>query len=172
MRLFFLIALFTTVRLAHAQQLPVNEDGKIEFTDVVQVDSANEQTLFSRARIFVARSFSAANDVTVVEDANTFTLIAKGLLPRNYTSRLNRDFGGQVRFRLIIQCRPGRYRYVMTDFVHRDVIKRDYSGGALERETPECGRLAISRKAWKDIKKRYGSARAAHRCIITGGDAR
>lgn len=151
--LLFILLLFPAFAFAQdAPKLPLNKSGIIEYTEVVQVDSVDAKMLYSRARLFVANAFNSATDVTKLEDENTATVVTKGFLPRNYTYPLNRDFGGAVSFSFTIQCKDGRYKYMVTDFVHHDRLKPGYSGGALERDKPACGGLHMNRKMWTQIK--------------------
>ncbi|MDR6565447.1 DUF4468 domain-containing protein [Chitinophaga ginsengisegetis] len=142
--------------LLKAQEVPfpINENGSIEYTEVVQVDSVSEQQLYSRARLFVANAFKSATDVTQLEDAATFTLVTKGNLPRFYSNPFNKTQGGYVSFKFTVQCRPGRYKYSVTDLIHKQsaVSTIHDSGGVLTNEVPDCGRLNLPLKSWKRIK--------------------
>lgn len=133
-------------------KLPTNERGEIEFTEVISVDSAGSSTLYSRARLFVANAFNSSTDVTKLEDASTGTIVTKGLLPRNYINPFNKGQGGHVSFKLTIQCKDGRYRYSVTDFVHQDRLHSSFTGGPLENERPQCGTFNMPRKSWEKIK--------------------
>ena len=43
--------------------LPITEDGRIEYTDVVKVDSTSKEELYSRAREWFVDSFKSSDDV-------------------------------------------------------------------------------------------------------------
>lgn len=66
---------------------------------------------------------------------------------------IDKSFGGNVRFKFVIQCKDGRYKYAINELVHEDrQYKVDYSGGNLENEKPECGTLLMAKGGWKKIK--------------------
>ncbi len=136
----------------HSQEVvfPRNAEGRIEFTEVVSVDSASPSALYSRSKLFVAHAFNSAPDVTKLDDPATSTLITKGLLPRNYTNPFNRAHGGNVQFTLTIQCKDGRYKYTLTDLVHIDNVS--VGGGPLENDSP-TSKMYITKKAWAKIKQ-------------------
>lgn len=133
-------------------KLPINKEGIVEYSEVVTTDSVNAGTLYSRARLFVANAFNSASDVTKLEDGNTTTIVTKALMPRNFINPLNKSHGGRVAFKFTIQCKDGRYRYSVTDFVHEDRINSSFTGGALENDKPACGGLYMPRKSWEKIK--------------------
>jgi hypothetical protein len=140
---------------AQVVSFPKNENGNIEYTEVVSVDSASEQQLFSRARLFVANSFTSATDVTKLEDASTFTIITKGNLPRYYSNSFNRTQGGYVSFKFTVQCRAGRYKYSVNDLIHRSfpTCNINDAGGELTNDIPKCGRLNLPMKHWNRVKE-------------------
>lgn len=138
---------------AISQELPKDKNGEIEYSQIIQVDSASDQTLFSRAKLFCAQYFNSSTDVIKLEDSKTFTIVAKGLLNRNYTNPFNKSFGGNVKFTLTIQAKSGKYRYSINDLYHSDPHPNgDYSGGSLLLEKPACGTLFMTKKAWQKIK--------------------
>jgi hypothetical protein len=140
--------------LSFAQDLPKNSEGKIEYTAVVQIDTAKAATLFSNAKLFIADAFKSAKDVTQLDDANAKTVMAKGLMPVSVKSLGSNWDYGYVRFQLTIQCKDGRYKYSFTDFVHEDKPgQRHADGGPLENEKPGCGTMQLSKKYWENIKK-------------------
>lgn len=134
-------------------QLPTNERGEVEYSEVVTVDSVDQKTLFNRSKLFVANAFVSVKDVTNLDDSETFTVITKGDIPWYYTNGLGSTPGGAVRFKFTIQCKDGRYKYSVSNFVHTDVRRNgNYSGGAFENEKASCGGLLMPKKTWNKIK--------------------
>lgn len=153
--LLFVLLITASVPLkAQEISFPKNESGNIEYTEVIALDSASGQQLYSRARLFVANAFKSATDVTQLEDPTTFTLITKGNLPRFYSNPFNKTQGGYVSFKFTVQCRAGRYKYSVTDLIHKQsaVSTIHDSGGSLTNEIPDCGRLNLPLKSWKRLK--------------------
>jgi hypothetical protein len=149
-----LLILMPITTMAQNYPFPKNADGAIDYTEVVPVDSATEQQLYSRAKRFVANAFSSATDVTKLEDPATFTIVTKGNLPRFYSNPFNKTQGGYVAFKFTIQCRAGRYRYSVTDLIHRQSATSTIhdSGGLLTNDIPDCGRVNMPLKIWNRLK--------------------
>ncbi|SKD10116.1 protein of unknown function [Chitinophaga ginsengisegetis] len=152
--IFVLLAAASLSVKAQEITFPKNDAGNIEYTNVIAVDSASEQQLYSRARLFVANAFKSATDVTQLEDPTTFTVVTKGNLPRFYSNPFNKTQGGFVAFKFTVQCREGRYKYSVTDLIHKQSANSTIhdSGGLLTNEVPDCGRLNLPLKSWKRLK--------------------
>jgi hypothetical protein len=131
--------------LAQTNDLPKDESGKIVFTEVVKVDSADANQLFSRAQVAISSLFKSAKDVIQVKDEASKQIVAKGLL----------EAYGFVKFETTIQCKDGRYKYTITNLEHTNDprYKYSYAGGALENEKPVCGTFFINKHAWDKIKE-------------------
>jgi len=154
--LFILVILSPNLYAQESTRLPVNQSGMVEFTKVITVDSVTGKELYSRARLFVANSFRDSKEVTQLEDAESLTLVTKGLFPRLYTWPMNKNIGGNVRFKFTIQCKDGRFRYSVSDLVHEDTYTAmgfNYSGGPLGLEKAECGKC-MTKKTWDGIKSK------------------
>lgn len=143
-----LIACFLLDSTLCFSQMPVNADGKVEFTEVVTVDSASAQTLYSRAKLFVTNAFVSGKDVTQMNDDAAFTTVVKGSTKPSLGLGATRE--GLVTFKMTIQCKDGRYKYSLTDFLHEGA---QYSGGALENEKPDCGTFFLPKSSWNKLKK-------------------
>lgn len=134
-------------------QLPTNERGEVEYSEIVSVDSVSQKALFSRSKLFVANAFVSAKDVTSLDDLETSTVITKGNIPWYYTNGFGSTPGGTVSFKFTIQCKEGRYRYSVSNFVHTDMRRNgDYSGGAFENEKAACGSFLMPKRTWNKVK--------------------
>lgn len=128
--------------------IPVNAAGKIEYTEVIQVDSAAAGQLFSNAKQYFATAFVSAKDVTQLADPDAKTIVVKYMIPVSWKS-----FGitqsGFVRPVLTIQMKDGKYRYSFTDLLW------DYQAGTMGRhytEPLESKPGAVNAKQWENIK--------------------
>ncbi len=129
--------LFMTLATYTAAQVPdVPRDsitGKIIYTDVVRVDSANADQLYTNAKVWVVESFKSAKEVVQMDDKAAHIIICKGT-SRHYIKGV---FGeameaGWLNFKIRIDCKDARYKYIITDFViegaHGTVPVEEYSG--------------------------------------------
>jgi hypothetical protein len=144
--LFFLIAALISVSSFSQTELPKDEAGKVTFSDVVTVDSASASQLYSRAQLSIASLFKSAKDVIQLKDDAAKQIVAKGIF-ENY---------GYMRFSITLQCKDGRYKYILTDFVHESDPRYKYStsGGNIENEKPAAGTFLFSMAAWRKVKEK------------------
>lgn len=102
-RTLFLLAVLPLQLFCQTDTLPKNADGKYEYTGVVNVDSASADKLYSNAKLFIADNFKSGKDVTQLNDDYSKTVIGRGI-------------EHSVKFKITIQCKEGKYRYVVEDF--------------------------------------------------------
>jgi hypothetical protein len=59
-------------------ELPKDDNGNLNFHEVVQVDSASKEQLYLRAKVFFANAFNSAKDVIQMDDREAGIIIGKG----------------------------------------------------------------------------------------------
>lgn len=141
---------------AHSQTQMDIDTLTFNFSEVVNSDTLDAKTLYSNAKLFVAQAFVSAKNVTQLEDENTHTIVAKGLLVLplkdlpfsfSYMKEL------VTSFTLQIQTKDGKYKYALTDFVVKD--NEVYDGYNLSlpytKQKGEMGEKA-HKKLWDDLK--------------------
>lgn len=138
--------LFFCAQLSLAQDLPVDEKTqKITFSDVIEVDGLNAQAIFDKATIWGANSGFQLK----AKDAGV-KLQWSGSLGVKYPSVQRGGFeNGTVEFSVVVYCKDGRYKYVITDFKH---TARHASCGNLESEKSECTKYQLVPSSWTKIK--------------------
>lgn len=94
--------------------LPVDESGKINFTEVVQVDGTDKAELYTRARAWFATTFNSANNVLEMDDKEAGVLIGNA-----YRDITIMSLGIPVRvkfwYNVKVYQKDGRYKYDITD---------------------------------------------------------
>jgi len=107
-----LLPLFT---FSQDKQLPVNGEGKISYTDVVQVDSTEASALFGKARLFITKAYINGKMVTDLTDIENKTVVTRGWVPVTL-----RFWGIAFPYKLwslmIVQCKDNRYKYSFEQF--------------------------------------------------------
>jgi hypothetical protein len=131
----FLLLLFLLPGKIFCQtDIPKNADGNYEYTGVVNVDSASADKLYSNAKLFIVDAFKSGKDVTQMNDDVAKTVAGKGDF-KIYYKGLSGGIDAYVYFKIIIQCKDGRYKYTINHF--------EYTSG---------GRSAISLEDDKNMK--------------------
>lgn len=154
----FLLLFFLIPAIAFSQkEIPIfktDETGAIHIEEVITVDSISSKSLYSRVQFAIGKLFVSAKDVTQLKDDNNFQVIVKGTVPVKFNSLLGAQDAGVVSFMLTVQCKEGRYRYILQDFIHSSPGQKNGlgSGGDLNLEKPACGYWGMRKQVWHDIK--------------------
>lgn len=92
---------------------------KVIYSEVIKVDSATTDALYSRAKIAVNTIFKSGKDATQIQDEQAKQIIVKGNIEPVINDGLMLRSFGHIWFSLTIQCKDGRYKYSITDFDHK-----------------------------------------------------
>src|ERR1700761_4056187 len=116
-KLFLIIICLFIARIASAQKglLSYNEQNKYIYYQVVEQPGLNKDTLQARALYFLKTSYPL-NKIEKAETSGNFTGSGKFLI----TSSLSmvKHIYGEVNYTYFIECKEGKYRYWLTDFVY------------------------------------------------------
>lgn len=133
MKTTFVILLFCTPGLS--QTFFPTVDSKINFTEVVYIDSTTQKELFIRAKMWAATTFRSANSAVQMIDSEAGLLICKGAFAIYHKQMGAVYSGGFVRFTMRVEVKDNRYRYSVTDFFHDPAASRVIAMGSLEDMT-------------------------------------
>ena len=145
------IILFSTIS--------VSGQDKLNFTEVIAVDSTSRDQLYDRAKTWFVITFISANDVLQMDDAEDGQIIAQAIM--NYNSTLfnsGQQTNGIIRYSVKIFLKEGRYKYEITDFIHDphgNIYGQEVCMGLITTaDTPPEGRGSNKwrTKVWNDIK--------------------
>lgn len=94
------------------------KDGKVIYTDVVQVDSTKKEKIYSQTKLWIADHFKSTKAVIDLDDKEGYTIVAKF-----YFEQLHEYRGGSepcnVWQTLSITAKDGRFKYTLSDFYLR-----------------------------------------------------
>ncbi len=109
----FCILLLVISSLAYAQPLPLDEQGKVSFYEVVKADSLKADLLYSNAK-----NWLQGRGYTLTEtDSVGGRLVATNGFPVYDKGYVTKKMHGKVGYQLSIEVKEGKYRYQFTDFV-------------------------------------------------------
>jgi len=144
-----ILAIFLPVAVS-AQKINV-DTLSWDYTGVVQVDSASENVLKSRTKLFVAESFKSGKEVMQLDDPGV--LVIKGnIAPIVKVPLLGKIEYGYVHFTAKIQVKDGKYKYTLSEFNHEAHEPNMGSGGKLANKRPACGTFLMTEGQWRQIK--------------------
>lgn len=138
---------------------PLDANGKIIYTEVIEMPNIAKDALYSRAYEWFAKTFNSAQNVIQMQDKEAGKIIGKGIFDdMNSPGPLGMaGVKGYMKFTISIYLKDGKYKYEITDFVHEGIWTGEpygdpSNGGALENEKPDCGRSVISLGKWEKVK--------------------
>jgi len=115
------------------------------YSGVYQVDTNSAQQLYSKGLQWY---FSVFQTRPEFQDPENFTFTS------HPTFRV--ITGGIVKYKLTIQFKDGRYKYIATDFIH---YYKTCSPSPLETDKPSCSTSwgnFNSKKKWDDVREQAG----------------
>ena len=129
-------------------ELPLT-DGKVNYSEVVETSKKSKEQLYKNAKAWYEENFKAANTI-LKDDKAAGEIAAKGLV-KLYKTGGKKDIGS-IHYVVSVSVKEGKYKYSITDLVHKDATSTNASGGKLENEEPRCGTKNLSMKAWEEVK--------------------
>ena len=124
----------------------------LKFSDVIIVENVSQKELFSRAKVWLAKTFKSSKDVIQTTDAETGVIVGKAIYffkPKSFMG--SEAVKGNIAYTISIYCKDGKYKYVVEDFIHENF-------GLLT--TAEEGNFTMTltskgyrKKVWEDMKE-------------------
>jgi hypothetical protein len=122
-KIMFTISAMVVLTLSSFSQtnvFPIDANGEIVYSGIVNVDSINSKELYVRAHTWFANTFKSAQSVIQLDDKDAGKIIGKGFIqvvtPFKAGIEGTIGFVGNVYFTLDIQTKDGKYKYVLSNF--------------------------------------------------------
>jgi hypothetical protein len=152
-----MILVLVGINVGCAQNMPPkNEDGRVEYSAVVYMDSSvTKDAIYSAARAWFVDNFKDAKEVLQVQDKEAGELVGKG-----YINIPSNRFGyiaigvGIVWFNVTLYAKEGRYKYIISEFVHEGGLPQIRDCGSLDDEEPD----RCSRSIFLEVKEKTDAA--------------
>lgn len=110
-------------------KLPVNTEGKIAYEEIVSADSTlTAGVLYGKAISWFSDTFKSPKDAIRQQSPTTHHITANGLTNTNWTNIFNGDLKGKLSFKITLDFKDGRYKYLITDLVYVDNKYNSYPG--------------------------------------------
>ena len=109
-------------------QFNLNAQNKIEFSEVIEVEGANKDALYSKGLIWFAETFNDSRAVIEAKDREAGMIIGNGFFEYTAPAGLKyTDVHGHIEFTVKVMFKDGRTKIDLTSFTH----KPNYSGYSL-----------------------------------------
>jgi hypothetical protein len=112
------LKIYTSKHPGFVKNVPITEDGKLVFTEVVQVEGVSAKDFYVRAKNFYTDIFKSAQDVIQLDDKEAGVVVGKAWTPLIIQTGLG---GVETRmwYTLKIACKDGRYKYEIYDVYYQ-----------------------------------------------------
>lgn len=151
MKYFILLLIFTSV--VHFTKGQTNA---FVVEEVVHIDTiTSAEVLYERTKMWFAETFVNSESVIQIDNEEEGTIVGKASFrykPKVFQS--SETIRGWVRYTISVYCRKGRYKFVISDFIH-DGKSTDFDLITIDEECPYKIGLAgqnWKNKVWNDIK--------------------
>jgi hypothetical protein len=132
----------------YREYFPLNEKREIQYTGVITVPNTDAQTLYSRAKLFIAETYKNAKEVSQLTDDVSKTLIAKPVVSTMTTGFWTGGLSVYVKYNFKLECKDGKFRYTIESLVWQYIDKR----AVLVSNLFEVSRPAIAnKKMWIQV---------------------
>jgi hypothetical protein len=147
----FLISVFT--------QLQANP---LKFEEVVSIPDVSAKEIYDLAQMWFAETFVSAENVLQLQDNESKMLIGRGVFQYKKAGMMTTtSVNGYISFLIKIFVKEGRYKYVITDFIHSGTNTNYYKAADFGLITTEnkCpvnvsgNPKGVCQKNWDKMKK-------------------
>lgn len=143
-----LIMLYSFLVVSAQNELPIDENtGKVTFMEVVEAEGLTAKQVFD-----ITKDWAMKKGFAVIEETDGAKLKFNAFVKVYYPApKSGPTEEGNVKFTFFVGCKDGKFRYILTDYVHTGK-KRGTDGGKLESSKPACGNISMSSRGWVTIK--------------------
>jgi hypothetical protein len=154
----FLTALMLTGVFTNGQTAsPKTEDEPVKrtktetkFTEVVGTDSVSADELLKRAMKWIkaeSNTYKKSGGSTAGSKAECE--VAFPVKPKELNPQV--DYTGKIVMKVVIECKPSKYRYTISDIRHVSKSGRT-DGGNIDNIYPDCGSQTMNDIVWKKLR--------------------
>lgn len=132
-------------------ELPINDKtGKVTFLEVISADGLSAKQLYK-----IMKDYATEKGFSSVEDVDGAKLVYNATAIVYYPSAQGggKTDKGIVHYTYSGFFKDGKYRVILTDFVHEGEGKLP-DGGKLEAVTAECGKIKMTARGWVTVKNK------------------
>jgi len=148
----FILSICCITATAQDRLFPINEIGKYEFSEVVELSGLDKEKLFINGQKFMKKvKVLNSKKKFYSEEKENYTLKNRGSFYVYRLGSVKKGIGGAVEYDLKLEIKDGKYRYILTNYIFNEYQKNRY--GKYEpvkgKYTPlETEVSSLNRKEW------------------------
>ena len=150
MKHLLLACLLLSTHVRGQDALPLDEQGNILFTGVIEIPELSKGELYANAKEWISSNYKSSK-VIKNEDHLDGVINCKHMFQVFGVSKKGKK-AGFVNYQLDLFIKEGKYRYKLHALKHVDHTDQVGSGGILENEEPFCGYKKLKKETWVGIK--------------------
>ncbi len=120
---------------------------------VLQAPGLTADQIYNNVKIWFANSMRSANDVIQLDDPASKHVIGKAAIPMNVKNMTWYCLTGHIRYKIDIAARDGRYRVIMSNFMH-EAPKDGWSEGPVYVNGPNPEVKGLHKRQNSEMQKR------------------
>lgn len=145
-----------------APSLKAQDVTPLTYSEVIQVDGVSKDELYNRAKKWFSSAYRDANKVIKDESKSDGSITAKAkMLYNSGVLSGSAITEGAISYDITIAARDGRYKYVISNFIHTPFDNELYGNFGLITTSEEAPKVKLKlgttngwrKKVWNDIKK-------------------
>lgn len=109
---------------SYQMPLPLNDKGRVEFQEIIEVENVSKDELFTRANAWFVSAYNSANDVIQMSDKEQGIIIGKGIAPYEVMF-LAKNYPYKLRHTIKVETKENKARLTMTDFYVEETGRED-----------------------------------------------
>jgi hypothetical protein len=120
-KIYLILAITLSVSTIKAQvikELPVDESGGINFSEVVEVANQSKDDLYLKAKAFFVNNFKSANNVIQMDDKEDGIIIGKGNSDFSISPGMGVNVYMKINFTIKIQSKDNKFKYDIYDIYY------------------------------------------------------
>lgn len=117
--LLFALGFFKSV----TAQLPINEEnGRIEYIDVIQLENISKNEIYQKAKLWVVSTLKSGDNMVELDGTTSDQIIGTGNIELYLDPEMNKTKNklklerGHLNFKFIVFCKEGRLKYEIKNF--------------------------------------------------------
>ncbi|MGB6038164.1 MAG: DUF4468 domain-containing protein, partial [Cryomorphaceae bacterium] len=121
---YLFILLLTSLSFQSLSQIPLDENGAANFSDVIELSESTQEALFKRAKLWLVSTLKSGDSMVELNEKGLDQLVGTGNI---YLDEI--ELGGRVltqnklNFKFIIYCKEGRYKYEVNNFTFHYTLR-------------------------------------------------
>jgi hypothetical protein len=149
-QIYLLSALLCTMPLfSQETKLQRNNQGQVEVTEIVQVDTIPSTQLYFNAKLFFSNFLMNVRETAQIKDEKTKTVATKASFPVTIENAIGEEIKAKAVFTLVIQAKEKMYKYVINDFYF---AYTEESGITSYASFNDRRGVAMNKKQWQEVE--------------------